>query len=185
MSKKKESGSEKNPQLMVINTLLEDWKGVEEATRILILGPEKPKPKKAKKDPKDKDSEVKDSKAEQITDLLWKISNLPERHLALIQVLRRDNYYRNLNPKLLKIFHWLVPNAQEAIESGEFENAAVLTLAWESKMQELYQECSPNERDFRLAMLDAISKMSIMAMPGAMKAYSVSGDIPRELDWKG
>lgn len=170
----KKPQKESNPQLLVIYSLLEDWKGMEKSIEILIRGPE-PKPKEGKKD------EEEDEEADK---LALRIANLPERHLALIQVMRRDNYYRNLNKTILNILHWLPTNAQEALEEGETENAIALAIAWEEKMHEIFQECYPNEREFRLALLESISKMHIVAMPGAMKAYSVSGDIPREVDWK-
>ena len=51
-------------------------------------------------------------------------------------------------------------------------------------MQEIFKETYPNEREFRLALLEAVSKMTIMQSPGSMRSMAVSGDIPRGDGWE-
>lgn len=182
------SKKESNPQLVVIESLLEDWKSLESAIETLIKGPE-PTKEDRKKDEYSimeisVDSKGKETKKKVFNELTFRIANLPDRHLALIQIMRRDNYYRALNKVILKTLHWLPTAAKEALMEKQIQSAVELAIAWESKMQEIFKETYPNEREFRLALLEAVSKMSIMVAPGAMKSMQFSGDIPRDLNWQ-
>jgi hypothetical protein len=188
MPKKETSSKNANPQIVVIESLLEDWKSLESAIETLIKGPE-PTEEDQKKEEYciteiSVDSKNKKTSKKVFHELTFRIANLPDRHLALIQIMRRDNYYRALNKVILKTLHWLPTAAKEALTEKQIQSAVELAIAWESKMQEIFKETYPNEREFRLALLDAVSKMSLLMAPGAMRSMALSGDIPRDMKWE-
>ena len=51
-------------------------------------------------------------------------------------------------------------------------------------MQEIFKETYPNEREFRMALLEAVSKMTIMQSPRSMRSMGISGDILRGSGWE-
>lgn len=176
-----------NPQLVVIESLLEDWKGLDASIQMLIKGPE-PSEEDIKNEEywiegKTKDKSGKETTVKIFHELAFRVANLPDRHLALIQIMRRDNYYRSLNNKVLKILHWIPTAAKESLTEREFQSAVELAIAWESKMHEIFKETYPNEAEFRKALLEAVSKMTIMQAPGSMRSMGISGDIPRDMKW--
>ena len=99
--------------------------------------------------------------------------------------MRRDNYHRNLNPKILETLHWLPRAAREALDEDEIEIAVALSNCWESKMHKIFQECYPDEKEFRESLLSAVASMRLMVMPGAMKAMSTAGDVPQDIEFLG
>src|SRR4030042_3341864 len=158
----KDEKKDGKPQLAVINSLLEDQKTLDFNVEILMQG-----------EFLGKDATTDNTEKS----IKFKVENLPLRHKAFIQIMRRDNYYRNLRKSIHSTLHWIVGQAREAFELGEVENALELTLCYESKMQEIFQECYQNHVEFTKKILDSVSKMRIIPMQGGFGKVPGYGEI--------
>lgn len=148
----------KNPQFAVIESFLEDLRRRDEDIGIILGASEDEEILEAFDDKK--------GRKKRLEKLKLKVANLRGRHKALVRVLIKDNYYRNLNRELLEILHELPGFAHSSIEFGDIEIAQELAYTWEGLMHRIFRECYPNAREERKELLDSVARMKIMPMPG-------------------
>lgn len=198
MQKNERKPESNNPQSAVINNLLELNKKVQENIEILIKGPPPPKnpiieahskaiEQKQEKinDILEKD-EINDSDSLKIEELDFQIrdleskikqlkinqrvTQLEDRHLALIKILTHDNYFRNINQSTMSTLEWIVSASRECLDDGDLQDAYELTVIYENKMYQIFKETYPNNREFMFQLLEAIKYMKIIPLGNIRRA---------------
>ena len=145
-SESKKSGNKKlskadNPQLVVIQSVLDDLAKIDKFIATIVVSP-------------NYETETDDA-----------IAHLRERNQALINILVRDNYYRNLCNQYLADFFELPNLAEEALTDEDVEQAVAIAKIWEQIAYNILKECYPDFSKRFEKLLNAVSRMTIMPVP--------------------